>query len=186
MQTSPSRYDQTSIVLHWTIALGIIAIAAAEILRGELFAKGSLPREVLKALHEPAGTLILALIVLRLVWRATHAAPALPLGMHDWERSGAKLTHWILYAFPVVICLSGMATTFARGRSIDFGLFQIAPPAELATSRDVARTVKDIHGWLGEAILFVAFFHALAALWHHYVRKDDVLTRMLPRRPISN
>ena len=186
MQTSPSRYDHISIMLHWMIGLGIIAIAAVELLRGELFAKGSVPREALKALHEPAGIIILALIVLRLVWRATHDAPALPLGMRNWERLGAKLTHWSLYLLMVVICLSGIAATFARGRPIDFGLFQIASPTDLATSQNVARTLKNIYGWLGEAILVIAFFHALAALWHHYIRKDDVLTRMLPGRQISN
>jgi hypothetical protein len=82
--------------------------------------------------------------------------------------------------------LSGIATTFARGRPIDFGLFQIASPTDLATGQNVARTLKNVHGWLGEAILVIAFFHALATLWHHYIRKDDVLTRMLPGRQISN
>lgn len=184
MQTSPSRYDRISISLHWTIGLGIIAIAAVELLRGELFAKGSVPREALKALHEPAGIIIFGLIMLRLFWRATHDAPALQ-GMRDWEQLTAKLTHWSLYLLMVAICLSGIATTFARGRPIDFGLFQIALPWDVAISRNVARSLKNIHGWLGEAILVIAFFHALAALWHHYVRKDDVLNRMLPGRLTS-
>jgi cytochrome b561 len=97
MQTTPARYDGVSILLHWIIALGIIAIAAVELLRGELFAKGSAPREVLKAIHDHAGTVIFALILLRLVWRATHAKPALPAGMRYWERSAAKPTHVSLY-----------------------------------------------------------------------------------------
>jgi cytochrome b561 len=139
----------------------------------------------LKALHEPAGIIIFGLIMLRLFWRATHDVPALPQEMRDWEQLTAKLTHWSLYLLMVAICLSGIATTFARGRPIDFGLFQIALPWGLAITRNVARSLKNIHGWLGEAILVIAFLHALAALWHHYVRKDDVLNRMLPGRLTS-
>ena len=83
MSTASGRYDRVSIWLHWTIGLGIVAIAVIELLRGELFAKGSVPREALKALHDPAGTIIFALILLRVVWRVTHPVPALPPGMHD-------------------------------------------------------------------------------------------------------
>ena len=81
--------------------------------------------------------------------------------------------------------LLGFAATFARGRPVDFGLFQIASPLSVSVSRDVARALKEAHGYLAEAILVIAFIHALAALWHHYVRKDDVLTRMLPSRPVD-
>ncbi len=185
MSTTSGRYDRVSIWLHWTIGLGIIAIAVIELLRGELFAKGSAPREALKALHDPAGTIIFALILLRVVWRFTHVVPALPPGMRDWERLAAKLTHVSLYLLIVVMPLVGFAATFARGRPVDFGLFQIASPLSVSVSRDVARALKEAHGYLAEAILVIAFIHALAALWHHYVRKDDVLTRMLPSRPVD-
>ena len=177
MSTASGRYDRVSIWLHWTIGLGIVAIAVIELLRGELFAKGSVPREALKALHDPAGTIIFALILLRVVWRLTHPVPALPPGMHTWERLAAKLTHVSLYLLIVVMPLLGFAATFARGRPVDFGLFQIASPLSVSVSRDVARALKEAHGYLAEAILVIAFIHALAALWHHYVRKDDVLTR---------
>ncbi len=50
------RYDGVSVFLHWTIGVGIIAVAVIELLRGEMFAKGSVMRETLKALHDPAGT----------------------------------------------------------------------------------------------------------------------------------
>ena len=185
MSTTSGRYDRVSIWLHWTIGLGIIAIAVVELLRGELFAKGSVPREALKALHDPAGTIIFALILLRVVWRVAHPVPALPPGMHAWERFAAKLTHVSLYLLIVVMPLLGFAATFARGRPVDFGLFQITSPLSVSVSRDVARSLKEAHGYLAEAILVIAFVHALAALWHHYVRKDDVLTRMLPSRPVD-
>lgn len=66
MNNAANRYDKVSIWLHWSIGIAIISIAAIEILRGELFSKGSILRETLKALHDPAGTVAFALIIVRL------------------------------------------------------------------------------------------------------------------------
>jgi cytochrome b561 len=176
----PRRYDTVSVFLHWSIGIGIIAIALLELLRGGLFPKGSVMREGLKAFHEPAGTVIFALILVRLLWRSLHNPPELPETMLPWERLAAKLTHLLLYGLMVAIPLVGMAATFARGRPIDFGLFQVSLPLGSGISRSGARSLKELHEFLGQAVLAVAFVHAAAALWHHYVRRDDVLTRMLP------
>lgn len=182
MHTATPRYDSVSIALHWIIGIGIIVVGLAEMLRGEIFARGSAPREFLKVLHEPAGIVLLALIALRIVWRLLHRPPELPGDMRPWERLAAKLVHGLLYALMVAIPILGLATTFARGRPIDFGLFQIAPPAMLAASRGTARFIKEVHEATAQAILALALLHAASAIWHHHVRKDDVLTRMLPER----
>jgi cytochrome b561 len=102
--------------------------------------------------------------------------------MRPWEQFAAKLTHYALYAMMIAIPLTGIAYTFARGRPIDFGLFQIVYSLDQSVSRAAVQTLKGVHKFLGQAILAVAFVHAAAALWHHYVRKDDVLIRMLPGR----
>jgi cytochrome b561 len=175
-----ARYDRVSIVLHWSVGISIIAIAAIELLRGEIFPKGSYFREALKAFHEPAGTVVFALVLLRLFWRSAHSSPAMPESMRSWERIVAGLTHYTLYAMMAAIPLTGIAYTLARSRPIDFGLFQIAYPLDHLFDRSAAGTLKNIHEFLGQAVLALAFLHAAAALWHHYIRKDDVLTRMLP------
>ncbi len=186
MQNLPTRFDKISIILHWSIGFAIIAVAGIELLRGELFPKGSYFREVLKAVHDPAGTVVFALVLLRLVWRSTHAAPAMLESMQPWEQFSAKLSHYTLYAMMVAIPLTGIAYTLARGRLIDFGMFQIVYPFNHVMSRNAVRTLKDLHEFLGQAVLFLAFVHAAAALWHHYGRKDEVLSRMLPRRQARN
>ena len=78
MPEDRTRYDTVSIVLHWSVGISIIAIAAIEILRGEVFPKGSYFREALKAFHDPAGTVVFALVLLRLFWRSAHSSPAMP------------------------------------------------------------------------------------------------------------
>jgi cytochrome b561 len=162
------------------VGISIIAIAAIELLRGEIFPKGSYFSEALKAFHEPAGTVVFALVLLRLFWRSAHSSPAMPESMRSWERIVAGLTHYTLYAMMVAIPLTGIAYTLARSRPIDFGLFQIAYPLDHLFDRSAAGTLKNIHELLGQAVLALVFLHAAAALWHHYIRKDDVLTRMLP------
>jgi cytochrome b561 len=178
----PARFDKVSIFLHWSVGIAIIAIAGIELLRGELLPKGSYLREGLKTIHDPAGTVVFALVLLRLVWRSVHPDPAMPEGTRPWENASAKLTHYTLYALMVMIPLTGIAYTLARGRPIDFGLFQLVYPLDHIVSRDATRTLKNVHEFLGQAVLVLAFVHAAAALWHHYVRKDAVLVRMLPMR----
>jgi cytochrome b561 len=82
----------------------------------------------------------------------------------------------------IMIPLTGIAYVLARGRSINFGLFEIGYPLDRTFSRNTARALKNAHEFLGQAVLVLAFAHAAAALWHHYVRKDNVLIRMLPIR----
>lgn len=189
MSSNPARFDRVAIFLHWCIGLGIIAIAAVEILRGEL-PKGNAIREALKLVHNPAGTVIFVLVLVRITWRLSHPAPAAPAGTSAWERHASTASHLALYAMMIAIPLLGIVFTFARGRPIDFGLFQIVYPLDQVIGTATMKVLKKMHEFLGQAVLGLAFVHAAAALWHHYVRRDDVLTRMLPRsgsavRPIA-
>lgn len=181
MPATNNRYSTVSIALHWIVGIGIIVIAAAEMLRGEL-PKGHAVREGLKFLHNPAGTVIFALVLVRIVWRLLSTAPGMPADMRPWEKFAANLTHLALYAVMIAIPLLGIVFTLARGRPIDFGVFQIAYPLTHIIDATTMKGMKSAHEWLGQAVLGLAFIHAAAALWHHYVRRDDVLTRMLPKR----
>ena len=174
------RYDRVAIALHWAIAISIILLGLTELLRGEIFAKGSAPREFLKALHEPIALLVFVLILARVAWRASHHAPALPASMTHWETLLAKLAHIALYALMLIVPILGLATTYARGRGIDFGVLAI-PPFGSGLPRPTARAIKQAHELASIAILLLAGAHAAAGLYHHYVRGDDVMRRMLPR-----
>ena len=79
----------------------------------------------------------------------------------------------------IAVPVLGLATTYARGRGIDFGAFAIAPLGP-PLARPTARMIKELHEMASIGILLLAGLHAAAALWHHYLRRDDVLIRMLP------
>ena len=106
MQGTTKRFDNVTIALHWLIGIGIIVVAIAELVRGE-WPKGHFIREGLKALHNPVGTVIFALIMFRVAWRLAHPAPAMPDDMRGWEKVAAKLTHLALY---------GLMLAISRGR----------------------------------------------------------------------
>lgn len=182
MHSTTSRYDGVSIFLHWTVGIGIIVVGLTEMLRGELFAKGSFARDALKALHEPAALVIFALILVRIVWRLLRPAPQLPDDMNRWETTAARLMHGLLYALIIIVPVLGLATSIARGRPVDFGIFQLMLPMSGTIPKSAGRSIKELHEIASQLLLVLAFIHAAAAIWHHYVRRDDVLRRMLPAR----
>lgn len=181
MSSTSDRYDRLTIALHWTIGIGIILIAAAELIRGE-FPKGSAMREGLKAIHNPAGTVVFVLVLLRIAWRFADQRPHGRPGAARWEAMAARAMHMAMYVMMIAIPLLGILFTFARGRSIDFGPFQVALPLQNVIPKAAMKVMRELHEFTGTAVLGLALVHALAALWHHYLRKDGVLLRMLPAR----
>jgi cytochrome b561 len=89
--------------------------------------------------------------------------------------------HLLLYALLIVIPILGIITFIWHGRVFDFGLFQINPGVK--ADKTVFHPTEDWHGYIAYVLFGLAGLHALAALWHHFVRKDGVLRRMLPRLP---
>lgn len=176
MQKRASKYDNVTVLLHWAIGIGIIAIGILEITRHE-FPKGTLIREGLKPLHQSAGTVLFALILVRIMWRTTFGTTVAAAKRMDFSAYAAKLTHLALYVMMVTLPLLGMLSVFARGKSIDFGLFQIVMPLGNVIGA-YSGLLKSAHETLGYGILLLAFVHAAAALGHHYLLKDDVLKRM--------
>ena len=97
--------------------------------------KGTSVREGLKFMHNPAGTVIFALVLVRIVWRLLTTARRMPADMRPWEKLAAILTHLALYAVMIAIPLLGIVFTLARNRPIDFGGFQIAYPLKHVINR---------------------------------------------------
>jgi cytochrome b561 len=76
--------------------------------------------------------------------------------------------------------LLGVLAAFARGRPLDLGVLQIASPFVGGLARPTRHLIKELHEFAANALIAVAFAHAAAALWHHYIRKDGIMSRMLP------
>lgn len=171
-----ARYSPPAIVFHWLVAL-LIAIAYAMVITKGYLPKGSAPRALTMRIHEWAGVLVFVVAVPRLLWRLLMGAPTALPGQSWLVRAGAIFIHLLLYLFIFAQPILGYLTLNASGHTLD--LWGISLPQFLAASQETRRTLKDFHETLGNAFYWVIGLHALAALWHHYVRRDDTLRRML-------
>src|SRR5262249_37343117 len=131
------------------------------------------------ARHKSVGLTILALVVLRLLWRWANPTPVLPSTLKPYERALAGVTHFGLYLILFAMPLTGWMMTSARGFPVSwFGFFQL--PDFVPKNDSLYNAMKDTHHVLAAALYAIVSLHVLAALKHHFILKDDVLRRMLP------
>ena len=131
--------------------------------------------------HKSIGMLLLVLVVLRLLWRLRNPAPALPANTSAWERRAAHASHALLYVLMLAMPLTGWIHNSAAG--IPFRIFWSLPlPALVAPDKQLAGLAASAHFWLFVAFSALLVLHIAAALWHHFVKRDNLLSRMLPAR----
>ncbi|HET6586834.1 MAG TPA: cytochrome b [Oleiagrimonas sp.] len=186
MSSPPTfRYKPFQRHMHWII-FGLVLTAYVLINLHEATSRGNPLHEVTEHAHMVVGMLVLLLVLPRLWMRKKYGAPPIEPPMAFVARWFARVTHWALYAFLVVQPLLGITTREVAGRGVSlFGVTLI--PAFLShPNRELAREIFQYHAWIGTAFYYVIALHILAALWHHYVRRDDTMKRMLAaRRSVS-
>ena len=176
--SSSSRYDPVAKNLHWLMAALIIGLWGVGLGMEEL-PKGDLRSQII-GWHKALGVVVLALVIVRLAWRATHSAPPLPATMPAWEQLGAKLGHLALYGLMIAIPAAGILMSQSAGR--DVNVFGWILPTLVEKSDDLKEVFGEAHETLAWLLAVVLVVHVVAALRHHFMLKDDVLSRMLPRR----
>ena len=180
IRNSKERWGQVSIALHWLTALLVIGLAVVGLVMTEL------PNSALKvqiyALHKSFGLTVLALAALRLLWRAIAGTPD-EVPAPRLQQLAAKSVHWALYALLFALPLSGWLFNSAAGFPLKwFGLVAL-PKLFTGYNPELKHLAHELHetGFYLLALLLLA--HAGAALYHHYVKKDDTLNRMTGRLP---
>lgn len=164
---------------HWLVALGIVALACIG-----LYMVG-LPLGMAKLkiflLHKAIGITVLALVVLRLLWRLVDRHPRYPTRMPRWQVGAAHASHALLYVLMLAIPLSGWVYNSASGFPLPwFGLLQL--PAIAPVSKPLAHIALAVHKTAFWALAALVVLHIAAALEHHFRQRDDILVRMLPWR----
>ncbi|HEX4619329.1 MAG TPA: cytochrome b [Steroidobacteraceae bacterium] len=175
------RYDPGAIRFHWIMAVLIVIVGVLGLLH-DSWPKGT--QSFWINIHALVGLLVWMLLMVRFLWRSTHRPPPLPPEAGELARRLSRPVHLLMYALLFVIPILGIVTFVWHGRVFDFGLFQV--DFAVQKNRAVFHPTEDIHGYLAYALFTVAGLHALAALWHHFIRRDGVLARMWPhkaRRP---
>lgn len=177
LRNTPDRYGSISIGLHWLMLVILIAVYACINLT-DLYPKGSEPREALKTWHFMLGLTALLLVALRLVNRLAGGSPAVSPPLPLWQQRLASAIHFALYALMIAMPILGWLLLSAAGKPVPF--FGAQLPALLAENKELAEQVKEVHETIGTIGYFLIGAHALAALFHHYVTRDNTLLRMLP------
>ena len=171
------RYGRFSIAMHWLMLLLIAAVYLCMELT-EDYPKGDPTRELLKYWHFTLGLTVFVLVWLRLLLRLIGPTPAIVPPAADWELRLAKVTHGLLYLFMIAMPIGGWLTLSAAGKPVPFYGFEL--PHLIGQNKELAEEIGDVHETIGNIGYFLIGLHAAAALFHHYVRRDNTFRRMLP------
>ena len=171
-----TRYGILAQALHWLTAL-LVLIAF-------LVSEGGPPTRVYSEarastllLHESLGFAVFWLLVIRLVWRLFDRIPDSP-AMPAWMEVASKATHWALYALLFAVPATAMLGAWFGGHPVTvYGFGAIGP---FFGPWDPGASLAEIHGTLGDVILWLAGLHAAAAIFHHLFLRDRVLSQMVP------
>ena len=176
MKNDCHAYTPVSIGLHWLVALAVVLAMLSGVWM--LTLEFSPLKLRLFVWHDWLGVLILLLTVLRLFWRLRHRVPKV-LARSALERAVARAAHLTLYALLILVPLQGWLYRSASGIQIVF-LEWIELPLLMANSPSLAPLLRQVHAWMGYALLGLIALHVGAALKHHLFDRDATLTRMIP------
>jgi cytochrome b561 len=172
------RYGRSTIALHWLMLALLAAVYACIELR-ELFPRGSDPRNLLKTWHFMLGLTVFALVWVRLAARFAGGTPPITPAPAAWQAWAGKLVHVALYALMIAMPIGGWLILSAEGEPVPY--FGLTLPPLVSPNEDLAELIEEIHETAGTVGYWLIALHAAAALFHHYVRRDDTLRRMFWR-----
>lgn len=165
--------------LHWFLA----ALIFAQLVLGKVAEEtATSPQKFdLFVWHKSIGISILLLVLVRVFWRWRNTPPVAPTGIGVWERRAAQFGHGLLYLLMIAVPVSGWWVSDTS--KIPFRMFWSIPVPDLIEANRVASELaSDIHEFLIQLMLLVIIGHVLAALRHHFILRNETLSRMLPFR----
>lgn len=176
LRNTTEDYGSLAKFLHWTIVILIVVQYVLAETADEL--PDGLEKLQILTRHKSFGMLILGLAIVRIAWKLMNRGRPAPVG-EGWMKKAAAAGHGLLYLLLLVMPLSGWAMSSAANYPVTFfGWFQF--PALVAENHDLHEVLEDVHETLFYTLLVVAIGHIVAALYHHFMLKDDVLKRMSP------
>ncbi|HXO03459.1 MAG TPA: cytochrome b [Stellaceae bacterium] len=176
---SSTSYDGVMRAIHWT-TLALVAGAFAAVWIADPALVGPYVRPVIQV-HRSLGLTVAALTIFRLAWRWRARIPPLPGDLPMVQKIAARAAEGVLYVLLVAQPVIGLLYTNAYGLRVNL-YFLGELPALIGRDRPLAAQLGNVHFFLGYSLLVLIGLHSAAALFHHFIRRDDVLNAMLPAR----
>lgn len=176
LRSDERRWGAVAKFLHWIMAIGILGVGVVGLVMDGM--QTSMAKITVFALHKSIGLTLLALFLLRLLWRWIDRAPR-ELPAPRWQQWAARTVHGVLYVLIAALPLSGWLFNSLHGYPLQwFKLFNLPPLT--GKNMQLAPLAQDVHEYLFWLLLLVLVAHVGAALKHHLIDRDDVLRRMWP------
>lgn len=171
-------YTRTAIALHWLMALLMVCACGLGWVMTDI--PGITPAKLrYYSWHKWLGVTVFALAVLRVLWRGTHRAPALPAGMPAWQRAAAHATHLLLYLLMFAVPLTGYLFSSAANVPVVYlGLVRL--PMLIGPDPVAKPVLRGLHVALNYTLAALVVLHVAAALKHQWQDRDGLLSRMIP------
>jgi len=171
------RYRKPAVLLHWLIALLIVAAFALGVTMVDI--PGLTPTKLKYfSWHKWLGVTIFGLAGVRLLWRLTHAAPPYPATMPAWQQRAAHGLHGLLYVLLFAVPISGYFYTLAAGVPVVYlGIWPL--PIFMEPNPALKPILKSVHYVFNMTLLAAVSLHVLATLKHQFIDRDGLVRRML-------
>ncbi len=176
LKSTESRWGGIAKSIHWLMALGILGTGVLGLVMHEM--DRGMAKLNAFAIHKSIGLTLLALLLLRVLWRVIDRRPR-DEPMPRLQQVAAHVVHGVLYLFMLALPLSGWLYNSARGYPLQW-FKQFNLPALLEKNEELAERLVEVHEWLFWVLLVVLAAHVGGALLHHFVDRDNTLLRMLP------
>jgi superoxide oxidase len=170
-----TRYGVWLRIIHWLTFL-LVAGALLMVELHEFAPKGSALRNGMMYAHMQFGIAVLLVFLPHLIVRLRNTAPPIVPTPPAWQKLLSKLVHLVLFVLILVQPIMGILMVQAHGFDVNFLGMNL--PALVAKDKEFGHTLGEVHEVLGNTLMYLALFHAAAALWHQWIEKDNTLARM--------
>lgn len=177
LKDSASGYGLITILLHWITAILVILLFSLGVYMTGLDYYSPWYHKA-PALHVSLGLLLLALMIVRMLWRTGNQNPRPLPGIDARTLLAANLVKVLLYLLIFTLCTTGYLITTAEGQAANF-FDLLGVPATLQLNADNVDLIGEVHEYCAWSLVAIASLHGVAALLHHFVKKDLTLLRML-------
>lgn len=183
LKNTHQSYGSMAKFFHWTSSILIICLLIVGAIMGDL---SKTLKPTVYNVHKLIGLAVLVLVLLRLLWRFSNTSPTLSDEFPRWMRLAAYVSHRLLYLLIVIMPVSGWVMSSAAGPQYHPHLFGVSFGLPIATSKAIASAAKEVHEIAAWCLFGLLLVHISAALYHHFVRQDGILQRMLPGDKTKN